>query len=231
MVGIHEESAVVLQVHDGDSILVVESGAGTIAGVVVREESGRPVADAVVTVWITGQQAIAGSDGLFRLTSLGDGIYDLLVSHPDLTSLGYGGEVTPVRSVSGEVTSVRLTLPSEKRVLEEVCVGPGPHRGGIVAGWVRNAETREPISDASVFLTVVTTQRIGAQSTMSRQTSIVIRTRDDGFFIYCGTAANTLINVEVTAQGMRAWNGTVRILRTGYVARVAVGLEPEGGSP
>lgn len=230
VVGIHEESAVVLEVY-ADGSLVVESGAGTIAGVVVREDGGRPIADAVVTVWITGQQAFSGEDGLFRLTALGDGIYELLVSHPDLTSLGFGGELTPVRAVYGEVTSVRLTLPSEKRVLEEVCVGPGPRRGGIVAGWVRNSETREPISDARVLLTAVTNQRIGAQTTMRTQMSIEVRTRDDGFFIYCGTATDTLLDVEVTAEGMGEWNGTVRVLRTGYVARVSVQLEPKRKDP
>lgn len=40
-----------------------------------------------------------------------------------------------------------------RRILEDVCVGPGPDRGGIVAGWVRHSDTDEPIRDASVRLT------------------------------------------------------------------------------
>ncbi|MCH7563554.1 MAG: hypothetical protein IH968_07005 [Gemmatimonadetes bacterium] len=232
VVGIHEEGALVLQVRNARGDVVVEAGAGTITGVVVEEDDETPVSDALVSVWITGQQAITGSDGLFRLGSLGDGTYDLLVTHPSLTSLGHGGELTPVRAVSGEVTSVRLTLPSQKRILEEVCVGPGPDRGGIIAGWVKHSETDEPIGDASVLLTTTTFMIFGGEGGIREQRSgVEALTRDDGFFIYCGTAVQADVDIEVTAEGMTAWKGVVEIPHKGYVAHVAVRLEPERKDP
>ncbi len=233
VVGIREEGAVVLQVRNARGEVVVESGAGTITGVVVGEDDESPVSDAVVSVWITGQQAITGSDGLFRLGSLGDGTYDLLVTHPSLTSLGHGGELTPVRAVSGEVTSVRLTLPSEKRILDEVCVGPGPDGGGIIAGWVQNAETDEPIADASVVMTTTKfTIFLGSvDGVVSRTSGMEALTRDDGFFIYCGTTVEADIDIEVTAEGMKPWKGVAEMPHKGYVARLTVRLEPKRNDP
>ncbi len=231
VVGIREEGAIVLQVRDARGDVVLESGAGTITGVVVGEDDERPVSDAVVSVWITGQQVITGYDGLFRLGSLGDGTYDLLVTHPSLTALGHGGELTPAQAVSGEVTSVRLTLPSESRILEEVCVGPGPDRGGIIAGWVRRADTDEPIVDASVFMTTTTYQWVGEKNILSRGSGVEALTRDDGFFIYCGTAVNTEVDIEVTAEGMKPWTGVVDVPHIGYVAHVTVRLEPKRKDP
>lgn len=232
VVGIHEEGALVLQVRNARGDIVVEAGAGTITGVVVGEDDESPVSDALVSVWITGQQAITGSDGLFRLGSLGDGTYDLLVTHPSLTSLGHGGELTPVRAVSGEVTSVRLTLPSEKRILEEVCVGPGPDRGGIIAGWVKHSETDEPIGDASVFMTTTKFMIFGGdEGLLARKSGVEALSRDDGFFIYCGTTVEADIDIEVTAEGMKPWKGVVKMPHKGYVAHVTVRLEPKRNDP
>lgn len=229
VVGIREESALVLQVRNGRGEVVVEEGAGTVTGVVVGEDDERPVSDAVVSVWITGQQVITGYDGLFRLDSLEDGTYDLLVTHPSLASLGHGGELTPVQVVSGEVTSVRLTLPSSKRILEEVCVGPGPDKGGIIAGWVRHAATNEPIRDASVLMTTTkfTISFGNEDGVLSRKTGMEALTRGDGFFIYCGTPVESDIDIEVTAAGMNPWKGVVDMPSKGYVAHIAVQLEPK----
>ena len=232
VVGIHEEGALVMQVRNGRGDVVVESGAGTITGVVVGEDDESPVSDAVVSVWITGQQVRTGNDGLFRLGSLGDGTYDLLVTHPSLTSLGHAGELTPVRAVSGEVTSVRLTIPSKKRILKEVCVGPGPDQGGIIAGWVKHAETDEPIRDASVRLTTTKFMIFGGdEGLLARKSGVEALSRDDGFFIYCGTEVNAKIDVEVNVDGMKPWIGTVDIPHKSYVAHVTVQLEPRRKDP
>lgn len=229
VVGIHEEGAVVLQVRDARGEVVVNLGTGTITGVVVGEDDERPVSNAVVSVWITGRQAITGYDGVFRLDSLGDGTYDVLVTHASLTTLGHGGELTPVQAVSGEVTSVRLTLPSTKRILGEVCIGPGPDEGGIISGWVQHAVTDEPVGDASVRMTTTnfTLFRGGEDGIMSRTSGMEAFTRDDGFFIYCGTAVETDIDIEVTADGMKPWKGIVEMRQRGHVAHVLVRLEPK----
>lgn len=231
VVGIHEEGALVLRVLDGRGELVVESGSGTIAGAVVMEDGGGPAAGATVSVRNTGKEVTTGDDGLFRVASLGDGTYDVKVTHPSLTLLGHGGTTTSVQAVSGEITSVRLTIPSESRVLEEVCRGPGPEEGGIVLGWTRHAETNEPIRDATVRLTTMRYERVGKQGIQSRRSGVTVRTRDDGFFIYCGTEVGTLIDIDVTADGMEAWNGTVGTLNKGQVARVTIPLSPERKRP
>ena len=228
VVGIHEEGALVLQVYDERGDLVVESGTGTIAGMVMWKDSNRPVTGAVVTVSSNDSDAITGDDGLFRLGSLGDGTYDLLVTHPSLTSLGHGGELTPVRAVSGEVTSVRLILPSEKRILDEVCVGPGPDKGGIIAGWVRHAETDEPIGDASVLLTTTRYQVVFETQIWTRRSGVEALTRDDGFFIYCGLGTARVIDIEVNAEGMEPWIGFVEVSGQEPIAHVSVRLTPMG---
>lgn len=50
--------------------------------------------------------------------------------------------------------------------------------------------------------------------------------RDDGLFIYCGTEVNRTIDVEVNAEGMKPWIGTVDIPHKSYVAHITVQLEP-----
>ena len=65
----------------------------------------------------------------------------------------------------------------------------------------------------------------------ARALGVEVTSRDDGLFIYCGTAVEALINMEANAEGMRPWNGTVRILRKGYVAHATVQLMPRQEDP
>ncbi len=229
--GIREESGFVLQVRTLSGDVVAESGSGTITGVVVTDDDESPVSDAVVSAWSIGQQATTGADGLFHFGSLGGGTYDLLVTHPSLTSLGQGGELTQVHAEPGEVTSVRLTIPSEKHILETACVGPGPDEGGIVVGWVTHAQTNEVIRDASVLLTMKHYLMINALTFLEKRSEVEALARDDGFFIYCGTSVDDEIHVDVTAEGMEPWTGLVETPYRGYVAHLTVRLEPKRKNP
>lgn len=229
--GIHEEGGLVLQVRTLSGDVVVESGSGTITGIVVTDDGETPVSDAVVSAWSIGQQATTGPDGQFHFGSLGGGTYELMVTHPSLTSLGQGGELTQVHAEPGEVTSVRLTIPSETQILEKACVGAGPDEGGIVASWVVHAKTGEAIRDARVVLTSNKYRWVDTWKFLEKRESVEGLTRDDGFFLYCGTAVRDETNVEVTAEGMEPWTGTVEIPYKGYVAHLTVRLEPRQRNP
>jgi hypothetical protein len=79
---------------------------------VVRDESGRPVAGAIVAVTSgTGRYreiaALSGPDGSYRLGGIEPGTYELRASHP---SLGMGSASAEVSE--GGSTEVNFTLSS-----------------------------------------------------------------------------------------------------------------------
>lgn len=117
---------------------------GTLTGVVVDAESGRPVADAVVAVPARSAVARTGEDGAFALADLQVGSELLSVSR-----FGYSA-LTRLVEIDSPGTRVRLELEPSPFALEGLIVdldGTGPLTGTVV-----DSEEREPIEGVVVWL-------------------------------------------------------------------------------
>ncbi len=120
-------------------------GTGVIAGLVVRGETGQPLADAVVTL-VSGESAfvrVAQSDrqGRFLLPLLPAGRYLLAAARPPYLGAAYGA-AKPGRA------GTTVVLADGQQLLDlELKLWPG----AVVSGTVTN-ERGEPVADVDVAL-------------------------------------------------------------------------------
>jgi protocatechuate 3,4-dioxygenase beta subunit len=91
-------------------------GPARLSGVVLNE-SGRPVADAVVEVWHTGLSARTDASGRFEIASLPTGTHAL-----EVRRIGFVPHQLPVHLASRSPTSVNVVLDKSVRLLDAVRV-------------------------------------------------------------------------------------------------------------
>ena len=90
---------------------------GTVEGVVLRQDDGRPVADAMVGIFGAGQHVSSDSAGRFRLTEVRFGSQRV-----EVRAIGYQPSAHAVTVVPGEVIQVELRLKPAVVNLPEVVV-------------------------------------------------------------------------------------------------------------
>jgi protocatechuate 3,4-dioxygenase beta subunit len=91
-------------------------GPGRLSGTVVNQ-TGRPVADAIVEVWRTGISARTDEAGRFALASLPVGTHAL-----EVRRIGFAPQQLPVQLASLSPTSVNVVLDKPVRLLDAVRV-------------------------------------------------------------------------------------------------------------
>jgi iron complex outermembrane recepter protein len=90
---------------------------GTVEGVVLSQDDGRPVPDAMVGIFGAGQHVASDSAGRFRLTQVRFGSQRV-----EVRAIGYQPSAHAVTVVPGEVTQVELRLKPAVVNLPEVVV-------------------------------------------------------------------------------------------------------------
>src|SRR5688572_1336048 len=90
---------------------------GTVEGVLLSQESDRPVADAMVGIFGGGQHVSSDSAGRFRLTEVRFGSQQV-----EVRAIGYQPSAHAVTVVPGEVTRIELRLKPAVVNLPEVVV-------------------------------------------------------------------------------------------------------------
>jgi hypothetical protein len=117
----HESGGLVNRVSTNGGQVVSEGSPGHAVRGAVTDSLGRPAAGA--HVWIDGAslQALVDSSGTFELPGLGDGIWRLGASTPELDRLGYGGRFVDVDVARSDVQNLRVELPSVGRFARDRC--------------------------------------------------------------------------------------------------------------
>jgi len=140
-----------------EELVVQLPGGATIKGRVISVETNQPVANADIVVSLKGpgatqwqgayQKALTtDAYGVFRLEGVGtDGLHSLAVSAPGYAH--FVGSAWSRDPAWQEMTKLKFTAGAEVQ-LPDIPL----QRGRIVEGTVRDADSRQPIADATVTL-------------------------------------------------------------------------------
>ena len=104
--------------------LLAQAPTGTIAGTITDQVNAvLPKASVTITNKDTGNSRViqTASDGSFQVPSLAPGMYDVIVEAP-----GFQPVVSPVEVVTGQTTTVRLTLQVSTRTEAVTVTGVSP---------------------------------------------------------------------------------------------------------
>lgn len=147
------DSRLVLKaVREEGGTVLVDRGAPpprrAIAGVVLGG-TGAPLAGARVSVEGTSISATTGSDGHFEIRGIPDGLYSVLVTTPELDSLGVTGPADTVRLTARGGPDVTLTVPSRASLAARMCPdSPADRRLAALRVLVVDRASGVPLSDA-----------------------------------------------------------------------------------
>jgi hypothetical protein len=229
--GIREAGGLVLDV-EAAGRAVVRIGTGGIQGI-VTDSVGRGAGGARVEVVGTGREVSTDSAGHYRLSGLVDGIYRVRVDHPALRPFGYGPEPLTRAVAGGEVSDLDFALPSVGAILADLCrerpthlasladLPPQAQGGnGTLVGWVRDAETDEPLPGAAVragrsewSLTLLHDPVSGrTRNAFSQQPYAFESTADEtGLYVLCDLPEEWSLAIAATYEGFPSEGDTVRI--------------------
>lgn len=256
LVGFRESGGLVLDV---EGVMAMgRARTGSVEGV-VRDSLGRAVEGVRVEVIGAGLGAASDSVGRYRIDGLVAGTYRVRFTDARLQAYGFDPEPLTLEARGGEVSRLDFRLPSAARVLADVCSeydpGPGADKlpiqaigTGVLLGWVRDAETDEPLPGALVR--VLSYRYEFARGTNPRgslpiyganvgslpdhETRLVIyRGRygfettadDEGFYRVCRVPERELLTVLAMHDGIETPGDTLKIMEIGGARQHVVRVE------
>src|SRR5690348_4754215 len=175
------------------------AGLGALSGFVFDSLHHRPLVGATVMLAGTMHSAITDASGRYHMDSVEAGHYQIGFFHPLLDSLGLG---LPPRTITVHPSSpmeVDLGVPSVNTIQAAVC--PDSVRGsdaGMIAGVVRDADSRKPLPGAIVVLSWMGYRVTGGR--LFKMLQAVNATADkNGAYWVCGVPTGTTITVRATS--------------------------------
>ncbi len=162
---------------------MLESAAGSVAGVVLDSLLTGPVRGARVHLESTSEQVVTDADGRFRFVGLGEGTHRLRVLSPLSDSIGAPPGVMDVEVEAGAITSSRFQAPTLRQAVTGACPDL-PEETGVVAGRVLG-----PLGARAGYTVRAVWQDYG-MSPLGRLTvtdaGMELKTADGGRFRVCG---------------------------------------------
>lgn len=132
--------------------------------------------------------ATTDARGKYAIASLAPGTYVLTVEDPWLDSTGLGVPAKQADLARNHATTVNLAVPSGATIRSVYCpIAAHDSTIGLVAGYVKDAGSHQPIAGARVVFTWsdFTVDRLTALATPRELTASVVTGRD-GTFRVCG---------------------------------------------
>lgn len=214
---VKETGGEVIRVEELGGRVILDAESGTLTGVVRDSLASGPLAGASVGVRGTDLHAVTGPPGKFRFQGLGEGTYEVTYSHPVLDSVGHQGGSRTVEVRKGEVTDLRLRVPSRSAVLERLCRDPDrPPDAGILVGWVRSREDGGALAGARVEVrwSGWWASRSGPDAPVEVEETryrLSLETDEGGFFRACTVPTDHPIRITAEAGGVRTNPEEVRV--------------------
>jgi hypothetical protein len=168
-----------------------------IAGTVI-DGTGVPVAGARVSVAGTGISARSGADGHFEITGIPEGLYSVVVSTPELDSLGATGPADTVRLTARGGPDVTLSVPSRASLGQAMCPDEkrDPHLAALRVLVVDSASGAPlPASEARVWWKSYS-GTVAEKNLTEKVDGVVARLDSLGSFTVCGLPPGHPIHVE-----------------------------------
>jgi hypothetical protein len=191
-----EEGGMVESIRTRAGTLLPGRGEAVLAGV-VRDSlgvPGAPLAGARIRILGAELEDRTSPRGRFRITGPLDGVYQVVIEHPVLDSLGIGAvHGADVRLRPGLVEEVELALPSRRTVMASPCLDAEQGGGGILVGRVLEGVGRFPLPGAEV--------RIRPSEEQSGLPSFVTMADAEGVFRFCRVPAGREYDLWAWAHG------------------------------
>jgi hypothetical protein len=173
-------------------------GYGSIVGAVVDSIRRRMLPDATVRVAGTTRSAVSDAQGRFHIDSIPAGEFTLVIEHPMLDSLGYGGISMPTAVVNaGEQAQLLVSTPTYEALHDKRC-----SRGGLVAGpamvvgRLLDAESGAPLGGGTVALVYRDNGENGVVTRVRQG-----RVNENGIFAICGLPVPLAGTLQATRGG------------------------------
>lgn len=210
-----ESRFVLAAVREAGGTVIVDRGTHSprraITGVVVGG-AGAPVAGARVRVDGTSISATTGDDGRFEINGIPEGLYRVVVTTPELDSLGVTGPADTVRLTARGGPDVTLTVASRSALAARMCPDSrGDPRLAALRVLVVDSASGAPLSGAGA--------RVWWKSYSGSVTDKTLAERADGLeakldslgsFTVCGLPAGQDIFVESPRAAKVTFSDTLR---------------------
>lgn len=226
--GIRETGGEIARISTMDRRTISERERGMVTGLVWDSTRYGPLEGARVYLSGTSYFGITDAQGRFLMEGVPEGVFTAGFIHPRLDTLGILASGVDVEVTPGDLSEVRLAIPSEGSLLVEVCRGQDRRWGSaVLSGVVRDKSSGEVIPGATVRLdwTEVTRQgagRIGAQARW-----LEIDTDGEGRFLVCSLPSEELVVVEASFLGQESDTVHVRVQEDSYtVVDLEIELPP-----
>lgn len=235
--GLRVEGGSVLSVREPGGDVILSTTTATVEGVILHEISSEPAPGTLVRLLGTDESMRTDEAGRFRFTDLVPGDYDVSFEHPAMLPYGVVGGPEPVYAARGEVTSVRMRVPSQISLVQRVCaddLDTRPEQTSALVGRVLERGTERPVEGAEVAVrwTNFRVDTPGDQTVVaSRQQGAAYTTGPNGAFRACVVPQNTMITLEVRVGGVAMEPDTTRIPLGVPVLGRDLYVPPAGGTP
>lgn len=191
---------------------VMDERRGAVRGRVAQGGAGEPLAGAEVFLSGTEYAVTAARDGSFLLEAVRPGVYDLVVSHPVLDSLGEVFPGVPVEVLADSLSVAELRLPGRSDLLRQRCDGvpllaldePDFRADGepsVVGGVFLDAAGR-PVPGWPVRVRWIRPSLEGGRVVREEWRGTVVFTGPRGGWAVCGLPADVHITAEPAREAM-----------------------------
>lgn len=205
----------------------------SVSGFVYDSTSAGPLAEAIVQLSDRADPTRAfsvASDSLgrFRIDSIPPGRYLAGFMHPTLDVLWMDPPLYLVEVGADGVTQFELSVPGPARVRAAVCgAAVGADSGGVLVGFVVDAENRAAVPGARVVVTWHELQ-FGRRVQLTPR-HLAIQAASDGRFAACGVPTDADLMATAEAPGRRSGIVELRPTAFGVYRRdFSLGAAPAG---
>ncbi len=166
---------------------------GTVIG-----GTGAPVAGARVSVMGTSIAAKTGSDGHFEIRGIPQGLYSVVVSTPELDSLGVTGPADTVRLTARGGPDVTLSVPSRAALAAAMCPEPDTDRRlAALRVLMVDSASGAPLRDMPARVWWKSYTGSASNKNLTEHTDGIVASLDSlGSFTVCGLPPGQKIHVE-----------------------------------
>ena len=180
--------------------LGAQSAIARVRGVVFDSLRGKPLGNASVS--IAGGHFTMNTDpsGRFEFDSVPPGTHIITARHAFLDSIGLPG-ISTKAVVTAEGGDITLGVPSFASMWRVACGGDRrpPRDSGIVYGTIRDAESSQPVADASIEVSwsdfVLQQQKI-----RERRWHVDTKSNSAGGYAICGVPSDIATQLHTQAQ-------------------------------
>jgi hypothetical protein len=166
---------------------------GTVIG-----GTGVPVEGAKVSVEGTSIAAVTGSDGRFEIRGIPEGLYSVVVSTPELDSLGVTGPADTVRLTARGGPDVTLSVPSRAALAARMCPDSVTDRRlASLRVLVVDSASGEPLRDVEARIWWSSyTGSVPNKNLTEHVEGVVAKLDSLGSFTVCGVPPGQVVHVE-----------------------------------